>query len=166
MFLKKAIKIFIIILIVFGSPLVFAKQKKQPVNILTWWGYIEGTSSSIKNIESECNVEISYDEYDSNDDFIERVYQTNTSYDIVIFSQTVLNSVKRKLGRENSDLHEISNHYYPVFRDRYLKTKLPNNMVYFSISLTGFLYNPKNITISRDDTIKKFFKMRKAILLF
>jgi len=165
MFFKKAINIFAIILFIVASPSSFSEQKKQPVNILTWWGYIDGTSSSIKNIESECHVEISYDEYDSNDDFIERVYQTNTSYDIVIFSQTVLNSVKRKLGRENSNLHEISNHYYPVFRDRYLKTKLPNNMVYFSISLTGFLYNPKNITISGNDTIKKIFQDAKSNII-
>ena len=158
MFSKKVIQVFITILTLASATAIFAAQEKQPVNILTWWGYIDGASSSIKTIEKECNVEISYDEYYSNDDFIEKVSQTDTSYDIVIFSQTVLNSVKSKLGRKNSNLHTLSNNYYPLFKERYLKTKLPNNMVYFAISLTGFLYNPNNITISGDDTIEKIFQ--------
>lgn len=161
MFLKKIIRIFFMALVLLGSATTFAGQAKQTVNILTWWGYIDGSSPITKSIENECNVEISYDEYYSNDEFFQRVFQTDTSYDIIIFSQTVLNSVKEKLGRKNSNLHAASKNYYPLIKDKYLKSSIPNNMVYFAISLTGFLYNPEVIKIEKDYSLEKIFKDAK-----
>lgn len=161
MFSRKLIKVFLLVLLLSGSITAFSSHEKQPINILTWWGYIDGSSPIIKSIENECNVEISYDEYYSNDEFFQRVFQTDTSYDIIIFSQTVLNSVKDRLGRKNSNLHDVSQKYYPLIKDKYLKSNIPNNMVYFAISLTGFLYNPEVIKIQKNYSLEKIFNDAK-----
>jgi len=133
------------------------KNKKPYVNILTWWGYLDQSKPQIKQIETRCNVNISYDNFYSNEQFINRLYNTNVHYDIIIFSQTILDAVKNKINLPSSNLYLQSNQYYPLIRRHYLQDKLPHNVLYFMNSLTGFLYNPKVIKLNPEDSVYKIF---------
>jgi hypothetical protein len=151
MYLKKNISVLGIIFLVFFS---FNRLIAQEVNILTWWGYIDNTSPEIQKINEKCHVTISYDEYYSNNTFVERMHESPDNYDIVIFSKTILNEVQQTISNDASNLYTLTTSYLPQFYQNYLSDGLPQNIVYFSLSLTGFLYNPNVVTINKKDSIQ------------
>lgn len=151
----------------FSTPLTLGKKSSKPyVNILTWWGYLSATPNKIKQIEKRCGVNISYDTYYSNNEFVNRFENTEVNYDIIIFSQTVLDAVKDKINLPNSTLYKVSKDYNPTIRKHYQEEKLPHNVAFFMQSLTGFLYNPSVIQINKKDSVKEIFdKANKNIVV-
>lgn len=138
----------------------FAKSnnQKETVNILTWWGYLS-YPDIIKQVENQCNVKLSFDEYYSNDEFIRRWESHSELYDIIIFSSTIYDLLRDKIPRiNNSKLSAYSTQYHPVIRAHYLSMHYPRNIVYFMHAMSGFLWNPDNISISEQDTIQSIFK--------
>lgn len=139
---------------------VHAENKKEVINILTWWEYLD--DKIVDTAEKKCNVKISYDEYYNNDEFIRRWSAGKEDYQVIIFSQTIYNIVKDKLPRiKNSKLNNNIKYYNPVIRNHYLQKNYPENVAYFTHSLTGFLWNPENIYISSNDSIDSIFKKAK-----
>ena len=127
------------------------------VNILTWWGYLDYPEIR-QIIENKCQANISYDNYYSNTEFTRRWNTQEENYDIIIFSDTIYNSVKSEIARKDSDLWKLSNDYNPIIKKHYHDEKMPSNVVYFIHSLTVFLWNPALVQLNESDTIFSIFK--------
>ena len=133
------------------------KQYGRTINILTWWGYLN-YPELIKKAEKECGVNISFDEYYSNDEFLRRWEGQKDFYDIIIFSDTIYNFVKHKLPKiKNNNLYKQSLNYNHIIKQHYDNKEYPHNVVYFLQGLTGFLWNPDNLTLTQNDTITSIF---------
>lgn len=89
-----------------------------------------------------------------------RRWQTQKdSYDIIIFSDTIYKIVKNNLpALDQSDLWKQSLIYNPIIKKHYQKMKFPHNVVYFFHALTGFLWNPQNMSLAPQDSIYEIFK--------
>ncbi len=139
----RKITTFLLVLVI-SSQLIYAKQV---VNMMGWTGYLTYTPDLIKKkqeIEAGCNVEISFDNYDSYDQMIKMV-EGNQKYDISIVSDTFYASISKQLTYKGSDLGlKASQTYNPVIKEHYLK-KYPANVGIFQLALSGFVYNPKYI---------------------
>lgn len=157
--------IFLLLLLIVINVSAYAKNNNKPtVNVLTWWGYLN--YPEIKNeIEKKCNVNISYDEYYSNDEFLQRFSKEHNNYDITIFSYTIYNLIKDKIALKHSDLWKNSLQYNPIIKQHYDQGKFPPNVVFFQHSLTGFLWNPAIINISPSDQIFSIFNKAKTNLV-
>ncbi len=152
----------IILALVFSLLSLSAEAKsstsRQTVNVLTWWGYLDD-HKIIDSVENKCDVNISYDNYLSNDEFIRRWDANKGSYDIIIFSQTIYDVIKNKIPNlSKSKLSTVSSLYHPEIKKHYVLSHYPNNVVYFVHSLTGFLWNPMAINISERDSVNDIFK--------
>lgn len=159
MFLKRKNKfLFSALLIIFNIvSLDCYALSPDSINVLTWWGYLDSPEIN-EIVKSECNVTISHDTYYTNDEFLRRMTTNKSSYDIVIFSQTIYNLVKDKIPKNNVDLTDISKKFNPTIKMEYLRQKYPPNIIYFMHSLSGFLWNPKVINITDHDSIQDIFK--------
>jgi hypothetical protein len=138
----------LIIFLFFLTLLPQLNYAKKIVNMMGWTGYLTYTPDLVKKkneIEVSCNVEISFDNYDSYDQMIKMVESSQT-YDISIVSDTFFASVSDELTYKGSDLGLKASHdYNPVIREHYLK-KYPANVGIFQLALSGFVYNPKYIS--------------------
>ena len=131
---------------------------KVEVNIITWWGYF--FEDLLEEVESKCDAKIYFDEYYSNPEFLRRVKKN--SYDIAVFSDTVYSTFSKTVSSSGINIQKgrVSK-YKPVIRDLYLNGKHGVDTTIFQISSTGFLWNPKNISIDTDDSIGEIFRKAK-----
>ncbi|MCD6047069.1 MAG: hypothetical protein K0S08_716 [Gammaproteobacteria bacterium] len=128
----------------------------ETVNILTWWGYLDKPWVP-PYIKQQCGVNVSFDEYYTNEEF-ERRWSTNkNNYDIVIFEDTFYNSMAHDLQGKGTDLSKIANNYYPSIKKRYFSKKYGKNILYFFQATTGFIWNPKTINLLPGENIEKIF---------
>lgn len=134
------------------------------VNILSWWGYLEHPEM-IRDVEKTCNVRLSHDTYYSNTEFLRRWHESKHTYDIVIFSDTLYKTVEDDIKLPAGTLKGQSLHYHPVIKKKYLSRHYPPNVAYFLHSLTGFLWNPKVVMLSQQDTINSIFSKAKTNLV-
>jgi spermidine/putrescine-binding protein len=154
---EKIIFLIALFFIIFSwNTTIIAKQSLPTVNVLTWWGYL-GHPEIRKKVQDVCHVDISSDEYYSNEEFLRRFKAGKQEYDIIIFSYTVYNLIKNEITLTHSDLWKQSNNYNPVIKKHYIEDNLPPNIVYFEHSLTGFLWNPKKINLTPTDSISAIF---------
>jgi hypothetical protein len=138
-------------------------ENQSYTNILTWWGYLDHLSpAELKKIDQQCHTTISYDDYYSNDQFIDRFKNSPAHYDIIIFSDTIYKSIENKIDLPNSNLYLEANEYNPIIRKHYINLHLPHNVVFFIHALTGFLYNPETIKISQSDSIANIYRKAKG----
>ena len=143
----------------FATTLSVLKQSNWPtVNVFQWWGYLSSTDPYIQKIENQCHAKISYDQYYSNNEFLNRMHNPSYQYDIVIFSDTIYKAIKNKIANDDSNLYRLSSKYRPLIKKQYQQSKLAHNVVYFIESLTGFLYNPKKIKLTPKNNIFNMFK--------
>lgn len=151
----------IISLIIIITPFQMIKADNgESINILTWWGYLD--DPQIKTIvKDKCGVNISFDEYYSNDEFLSRFKQDESNYDIIIFSQIMYGVIQKDITLENSSLSNLTKEYVPFILHEYNQNNFPSNVAYFTMSVMGFLWNPKVINLNENDTIPDAF--RKAI---
>lgn len=164
MLLRKVIEV-IFITTIFSSSYA-SNDNNDYVNILSWWGYIDTSSPEIKKINETCNVKVSSDNYYSNNEFTNIISTDISNYDIVIFSETILDSVKDKVTNKNGELYLLSENYDPIFKKHYKDNNLPKNIAFFSIALSGFLYNPDLISIYDGESIEDIFLKGKDNLIF
>ena len=145
----------------FSLSFASSSPQRETINILTWWEYLD-YPQIINAAEKECGVRISFDEYFSNDEFLRRWEEQKESYDVIIFSDTIYKGIKDKIPHYNySTLSKQSILYNPTIKSHYDNAKYPHNVVYFLHSLTGFLWNPKNILLSSNDSIISIFNKAK-----
>lgn len=148
-----------LLILVASSSCLFAQEKNAipTINILTWWGYLKHPEI-IKAAEKECRVNISFDEYYSNDEFLRRWGEHKEFYNIIIFSDPIYNVIKDRLPKiMHNDLFKQSLTYNSVIKKHYQEKKYPHNVVYFFQALTGFVWNPANITLNNTDTVTSIF---------
>ena len=123
----------------------FVLYAKDVVRMMGWTGYLTYTpelTKREKEIEKNCHVEISFDNYDSYDQMINLV-NSNHKYDISIVSDTFFASISDQLTYDDNNLGlEASKNYNPIIRKHYL-SKYPPNVGIFQLALSGFVYNPK-----------------------
>lgn len=140
-----------------------ASLAKGDVNVLSWWGYID--KPSIDMLEKRCKTKISLDEFYSNAEFLRRWQAQANSYDVAIYSHTVHHFVDASGASKKADLRGLTRSYAPKFKAQYEREKLPQNTVYFLMSLTGFIWNPANIQISDRDSLEDIFARAKQKLV-
>jgi hypothetical protein len=133
-----------------------ALAQKTDVRIITWWGYLN--KNNIIKIEKECKANISYDEYYSNTEFLRRYTKDSQKYDILIYSNAVYDFIEPGLTPIGSKLFKsTASDYNPAIMDKYNERKYKNTL-FFLHSLTGFLWNPKNIDLTTNLTVPEIFK--------
>ncbi len=160
-YILKTVLCFLVFFIFSAIAIAATASHSKVINILTWWGYLN-YPEIVNEAEKKCGVKISFDEYYSNDEFLRRWHGQNDHYDIIIFSDTISKMVKNKIPNfKNSTLWQQSSSYNKTIKIHYDKGKYPHNVVYFIHSLTGFLWNPKNITLSNNDSVISIFNKAK-----
>jgi hypothetical protein len=135
---------------------------KGTVNILTWYEYLRSPEIT-SAIKDQCGVEIFYDEYYSISECLSRVTAIRDfyHYDIVIFPSDIYELIKEKVKIKNSDLNKVVKEYSNNIKDHYLLQGYPSNIVYFTLTLYGFIWNPGVLTLSNSDSIASMFKKSK-----
>ena len=144
-----------------------ASSPKGTVNILTRQMYLE--SPEIASIvRDKCGVEISYDEHCS-DVECSRIISTSRdfyNYDIIIFPSDMYEIIKGKIKVGYSDLNKVSKKYSADVRSHYLSYGYQDNVAYFALSLSGFVWNPAVIELSEKDSAYLMFKKAKNNTVF
>lgn len=135
-------------------------ETKPTVNVLTWSEYLDEPSTA-KLVSDKCGATLSYDSYTSNDDMLRRWNANTGKYDVLIFSNTIYNEIKDQIVLKNSELWKKSNDYNPIIRKKYKDNHYPHNVAYFFHALTGFIWNPDVINLTKNDTVLTAFKKAK-----
>ncbi|MFZ2314564.1 MAG: hypothetical protein WAW86_02755 [Gammaproteobacteria bacterium] len=158
--MKIPLKIFVFIAALSLPMIGISAENNKTVNVLTWWGYLDDPATK-KLVKKECDAFLSYDSYTSNDDMLRRWDINASKYDVLIFSDTIYNSIKDKIVLNNSELWKKSKDYTPAIKKEYNSSHFPHNIAYFAHSLTGFVWNPAVVHLTKDDTAKTAFKKAK-----
>lgn len=139
-----------------------ASPPKRMVNILTWYNYLKSPRIA-SVVKDQCGVEISYDEYYSSNDCLERISTIRDfyDYDIIIFPSDIYEFIKKKIERKNSDLSQVVKDYGMLAKNHYLSHGYPDNVVYFTLSLSGFVWNSTIVKLSANDSISSVFEKAK-----
>ncbi|EKE01608.1 MAG: hypothetical protein ACD_21C00090G0014 [uncultured bacterium] len=135
---------------------------KRAVNILTWYDYLRDPEISLI-IKDKCGVEISYDEYFHSSECLGRIFSTrvNYNYDIAIFPGYLYYLIKKEMKVKHSTLNEVAKEYSTTIKEHYLSNGYPSNVAYFTIAVSGFVWNTNIIHLSKDDTIYSMLKKAK-----
>lgn len=148
-------------IVIAGLVLLFAASAQAKViNVLTWWGYLSD-KKIVDAVESTCNVKLSVDEYYSNPDFLRRLNNQNSTYDLLIFSNTVYGLVKDQIKDKGIPLSGLVDQYDPLIRKKFRNSKKPKNIGLFVLSYSGFLWNTKQIQLNETDKIENIFDKAK-----
>lgn len=130
---------------------------KDYVNVLTWWGYLDDPRIS-QEVKNQCGVNLSYDEYYTNEEFANIFAKQKNHYDLIIFSNLMYGSVKEQVANNNSDLYKVADNYYPYFKNYYFSHGYPHNVVFFTHAMMGFMYNPEVMNVTPNENIFDIFK--------
>ncbi|OGT08499.1 MAG: hypothetical protein A2V89_04755 [Gammaproteobacteria bacterium RBG_16_37_9] len=137
---------------------------KGTVNILTWYGYLRSPeiASIVKN---KCGVKIYYDKYYNTVECIQRVSKIGVGniyhYDIAIIPSDIYEYSKERIRVKKSNLNKIISRYDSNIKNHYLLRGYPNNVVYFMLSLSGFVWNPTVVKLKSNDDISSLFEKAK-----
>lgn len=138
-----------------------ALSSKKTVNVLSWWGYFNNPRL-VMATENQCNVHLSVDQYYSNAEFRRRYQANKAMYDVIVFSNTNYLIMHDSIPViATSPLHLHAKSYHPVIKQHYQAMNYPNNIAYFAHSLTGFLYNPRFMSIDDKDSLSDLFVKAK-----
>lgn len=141
-------------------PLTSVYAKGPTVNVITWWGYLN-YPELLHPIEQACNATISFDEYYSDQEFLSRV--NKVPYDIAIYSNASLKTFFNQVKPANVDIKTgLVGNYQKDILKAYQSESIPANTVYFQLSLIGFLWNPRNVTLEKSDSIETIFAKAKG----
>ncbi|WP_440993533.1 hypothetical protein [Cysteiniphilum litorale] len=132
-------------------------DKVKTINVLSWFGYLSDPRIS-QEVIKQCGVNLSVDEYVSNENFIDLFNKNENRYDLVVFSNLMLNSVRSRVENNNSTLYKVAENYYPTIRDYYFSHNYPKNVVFFSHAIMGFMFNPNLIKLSATENLFSIFK--------
>lgn len=146
-------KYYIKIIITFAFLLTpFLSFSMNTVSVLTWWDYLDKPWIT-KKIKEECHVNLSLQEYKDDNTFLRLFHQYK--YDIAIFESTIFPKINSEFSKNiKSDLYDNNQNYKSFIRKKFISHINSKNTAMFYISYVTFLYNPKNISINKNDTIK------------
>lgn len=130
------------------------------VNVLSWFGYLRSPQIN-KLVQDHCQVTLSVDEYYSNDEFLRRWKSDKNNYDLIVFANLLYKTIEDEISLTHSDLSKFSQDYHPVIKQHYRDGHYANNVVYFSHSIMGFLWNPSLMHLSEQDDMHSVFTKAK-----
>jgi hypothetical protein len=142
------------IILILITTIFLYQNSFSSVNILSWWNYLD--KDILSKLQRECKTTVSVDEYYSSDEFIRRINKQN-NYSVVIFSSGVYNLVSDRIENTGINFAKIKSRYHPNVQATFSKQNFLNNVAIFALSTTGFLYDPKEIKINKNDDIKSIF---------
>ncbi len=150
--------IYIIVIAILGLQSLVSASPKNAVNILTKYNYLRSPKIA-KMIKEKCGVDISYDEYYASSECADFISESGglNYYDIIIFPNGIYELFSKKIAMTGSTLNQITKYYNPVIKKLYYSRDYPSNVVYFAISVPGFIWNPDTVNISKDDGIEQMF---------
>lgn len=159
-FKKSFLGIIIFIVLVFHM-LCYA-DSKRPVNILSRYNYLN-SPEIISTIKKQCGVEVFYDEYYNTNECLDRIDKTEDFYyyDIIMFPSDVYKLIREKITVKNSNLNSAVKGYSKNIKEHYLSCGYPNNVVYFTLAISGFVWNPRVINLLVNDSISLMFEKAK-----
>lgn len=154
--MKRLFKLINICLCLLLSGFCSGQVQQNVVTVLAWWNYID--KDWVKNeIKRTCHVDLAVQTYKDANEF-NRVFSPQ-KYDIAIFESTLLHHVKQKLPPNiSSNLYEIAKLYPSFIRKEFKNEATVKNLAFFFISNTVFLYNPANIALTKNDSIKSIIE--------
>ncbi len=157
-------KKFIFIFCFLASPIFSFANTPAPektVNAVAFYGFLEDPRIG-QAVEDQCHVKFSHDAYYTNADFLNAFNKHPNSYDVMIFSNLIYGSIKNQLPDiPTSNLWESSSNYYPYLKEYYLTHDYTHNTAFFTHAIVGFMYNPKLITITPNESMSDIFKSAK-----
>tara|TARA_R110000868_G_scaffold410505_2_gene698754 strand:+ start:4033 stop:5001 length:969 start_codon:yes stop_codon:yes gene_type:complete len=109
-------------------------------------------------VQQKCHVKLSFDEYYSNTEFLHRWHTGQRDYDLAIFSNNMYHLVKNEIGLPESPLSQQVQQYNPYVRAAYQSGHYPPNVVYFDLTMTGFIWNDQVVQLNNTDDIFTIFK--------
>ena len=136
--------------------LLICQNAFASVNILSWVGYFDETI--INKLQKQCKTTVSLDQYYSSSEFLRRFQKQE--YSIAIFPASVYNLVSDKIVNYGISFNDIKENYHQNILSSF-DTQDFTNAAIFALSITGFLYNPKQIEIDKNDEIKTIFSKAK-----
>ena len=143
---------------------VAKNSSDQTVNVLTWWGFLD-QADLIKRIERRCKTKVSFDAFYSPSEFLKRFLEKKVAYDVIIYPDSVFQAVFPHLTEAGTNLSALSQAYHRNVQRMYRTEHFPSNTIYFSLSLTGFLWNPKAMVIGEKDGVAQFFEKSRGKLI-
>jgi spermidine/putrescine-binding protein len=152
----RVVRIIILVLLITSSAWSAEKEK---VNILSWWGYL--SAEGIKSVEKKCNVELYVDEYYSSSEFLRRWDENPKAHELVIFSNTIFNSIKQKLNHSNIP-NLIKTPYHPLVAEKVKNIGFDRNTRLLTLAFTGFMWNKKNINIHEGLSLESMLELAKG----
>ncbi len=156
--MKEKCKIFIGALIFIASFSAFSNQKI--ITALSWWNYLDKTWVK-EAVMKDCKVKLAVQSYKDANEF-NRSFELK-DYDIAIFESTQLDSIENsEEASKISTLYKLSSNYFPALKQIFNDHIKVNNLAFFYISNTVFLYNPKNIALNSNDTITSIINKLNA----
>ena len=143
---------------------VYSATPKGMVNILTWYKYLKSPEiASIVN--DKCGVKIYYDEYYTTAECLQRVSMIGVGnvyhYDIAIVPGDIYEYSKGRIGAISSNLNKLIKGYDSNIKNHYLLRNYPNNVVYFMLSVSGFIWDPAVAELAASDDISSMFEKAK-----
>ena len=143
------------LIVVFAQPTF----SEETVNIITWWDYID--PDIVQSVETQCNAKVSIDEYYSDPEFLRRI--DGQQYDIAIYSDTVYGKFTKSVQSSQKDLQsEFVPQYLESVQENFQLGHYRSDTVYYQLSITGLLWNPRLILLSKDDTVEAVFEKAKG----
>lgn len=137
---------------------------RPAVNILSWWDYIN-SEQIINLVENTCNVDVSIDEFYSNDEFSRRVRKSD--YDVIVHSEAAYSSVKDLVAKSSSSFaKEQVENYHPLIKKRYTESNFKHNTAYLAMYLTVLLWDKDQVSLKKKDDIKNIlYKSREKCVV-
>jgi hypothetical protein len=123
------------------------------VNVVAWINFIK--PEVVLELENDCNTKISVDGYYSTDEFLKKMKQYK--YDVGIFSSEIYDVIENKIDTSSDHFKNIKQNYHPNINKLFKKQIFSNKTGLFSLTTTGFLYNPNVVQISENNSIADIF---------
>jgi len=134
--------------------------RNASVRLLSWWGYIDTKSPTVRAIEEKCRTKLSVDEFYSTTEFLERVREQNKAakkYDVLIFSDTVYGAAETSFVRNlKTKLGNKTKSYVSPVRIFFEGRKYNQSTLIFQISLSGFLLNKNLLKVEKTARLTDF----------
>lgn len=150
--MKRFISLIIAALIIVSSAAVMSScsSYEGEINVYNWGDYIaegsDGNIDTIAKFEKEYNIKVNYTTYDTNEELYNLLSSSNTSYDVIIPSDYMVEKLKDEGLLQKLDMKKIPN--ADGIMDNLKKPVYDSTGEYsvpYSWNVTGFVYNKDKV---------------------
>ncbi|MBR2280810.1 MAG: spermidine/putrescine ABC transporter substrate-binding protein [Ruminococcus sp.] len=150
--MKRIISLVLAALILISSAAVMSScsSYEGEINVYNWGDYIaegsDGNIDTIAKFEEEYNIKVNYTTYDTNEELYNLLSSSNTSYDVIIPSDYMVEKLKDEGLLQKLDMKKIPN--AEGIMDNLKKPVYDSTGEYsvpYSWNVTGFVYNKDKV---------------------